>query len=190
MQHCTWYSCSSVILRSAREHKSLLLLTELEIANLTPERGPELFVLSSSPWSDRIKGSWVVCGLHNCGVILGMGTWKKILSCSQIISSNQHKYNLTGAGRRQPVAYFQAWQMIWTQDDRKHTQLVVRGGIAGLESPARWLLSHAVSSWYHIGTTTRVNRWMKSVHWFLEYLECHTFCKHFCKSAHCAKKST
>ena len=31
-----------------------------------------------------------------------MGTWKKNFSCSQIIASTQHKYDLTGAGRGQP----------------------------------------------------------------------------------------
>ena len=52
-------------------------------------KGSKTVVLSCSPWSDRIKGSWVVYGLHNCGFF-------------QIISSKQHKYDLTGAGRRQP----------------------------------------------------------------------------------------
>ena len=30
-------------------------------------KGSKNDVLSSSPLSDRIKGLWVVCGLHNCG---------------------------------------------------------------------------------------------------------------------------
>ena len=88
--------------------------------------------------------------------------------------------------------YFQAWawQKIYTQDDRETHPACGQSWNHWIASPTRWLLSHASSSWYHTGTTTRVNRWMKSVHWFCKYLEYHTFCTHFCKSAQCTKKST
>ena len=39
-------------------------------------------------------------------LILLMRTWKKILSCSQIISNKRHKYNLTGAGKEATSCVF------------------------------------------------------------------------------------
>ena len=148
------------MLRSVGEHKSLLLLSELGNSQFNYRKGSKTDVLSSSPLSDRIKGLWVVCGLHNCGVILKMGKWKNIFSCSQIISRKQHKCNLTGAGNRQPVLYFQAWQKIYTKDDRETHPACVQSGNRWIASRKRWLLATLPPH----GTMpelqrVRVNRW-------------------------------